>query len=502
MNAVELGFAIGSIPTIAMLLASYLMYAYSFGKVVEGCIQYFAGGLILAIVATELFPLITEAESTTDMCLGVTIGFSLAFGALHGIEYLIEYFSESDENEVLEIYRNIEMKETVENILLPDQLKHSRTEVITTDGIELLENPTTSAGHWEQEGVIQATHAINQPKHRKHIIEHFYEVKELLQLMERKSNELIGTDMGIIEAELLAEQIDESVHQLQYKLDHCRRLLQGSESHKDNRIIDRKSWLTEEKKYSIQNEVKILNHLVDHLMDHLSPNHTIPHPHSFIKSLSSSQHGKDHGLLPSLDSSLLPITSESIQEIHDHLTDMDRHIHHFHDYIDRWTWKWKSKELVETTIGDTLPRSLIIPVVIDCFVDGFLIGVTIAISTRAGYILAGANCLEMSSLGMAYSSRITKCTGSSLLNRQLAVIIPPIIMFLSSGIGAALAAFADGVEIVFIIFVSFGIFALVSLICCELIIEAREVQETEGKWWMELFIFAGIYLTLILEPFL
>jgi hypothetical protein len=30
------------------------MYRYSFGKVVEGCIQFFAGGLIFAIGATYL----------------------------------------------------------------------------------------------------------------------------------------------------------------------------------------------------------------------------------------------------------------------------------------------------------------------------------------------------------------------------------------------------------------------------------------------------------------
>jgi hypothetical protein len=72
--AVRLGFALGAIPTAgnqslpyfflpqlfssplfsAMLLTSYLMYRYSFGKVVEGCIQFFAGGLIFAIGATYL----------------------------------------------------------------------------------------------------------------------------------------------------------------------------------------------------------------------------------------------------------------------------------------------------------------------------------------------------------------------------------------------------------------------------------------------------------------
>jgi hypothetical protein len=79
VSVVGLGFAIGAIPTIghhappplsslsfppllasfvlisslssavAMLMTSYLMYAFEFGKIIEACIQYFAGGLILAI---------------------------------------------------------------------------------------------------------------------------------------------------------------------------------------------------------------------------------------------------------------------------------------------------------------------------------------------------------------------------------------------------------------------------------------------------------------------
>mmetsp|Transcript_16579 Transcript_16579/g.17320 ORF Transcript_16579/g.17320 Transcript_16579/m.17320 type:complete len:474 (+) Transcript_16579:21-1442(+) len=468
-NDVSMSFTIGCIPTISMLLTSYLMYAYSFGKIVEGCIQFFAGGLILAIVAQELFPLITETGTSHDLWIGVTVGFSIAFAALHGIDYLIDYFSvDPDQQELdhVKSYETIELGEAVENVMIPENMKYERTEV-TQDGIELLDNPTLLTGKWEKDGVLSATRAINLPNHRKHIVEHFNEVKDLVEGMGKRSSQLMDREMSLIEAELLAEQMDEAVHQLQYKLDHCRRLLQGSESGKDDKVDFRKTWLTEDKKLAIKNEVNVLNHIVEHLMDHLSYDNINP---------------------------------ESIQEIHDHMQDMDRHINQFHEFVDRWTWKWKNTELVETTLGDVLPSSLIIPVTIDCFVDGFLIGVTIAVSSRAGYILAAANCLEMGSLGMAYSSRIAKCTGSQLLYRQMAVIIPPLIMFLSSGLGAAVAGYSDGVPSVFVGFVSFGVFALVSLVCCELVIEAREVQDSEDKWWMQLFIFLGVYLVIMLEP--
>jgi hypothetical protein len=80
------------------------------------------------------------------------------------------------------------------------------------------------------------------------------------------------------------------------------------------------------------------------------------------------------------------------------------------------------------------------------------------------YILAGANSLEMSSLGMAYSARLAKYTGSSFLARQLAMICPPQLMFLSSGFGAFLANQAQDSFVVFIYFVAFGVYALIALV--------------------------------------
>lgn len=58
------------------------------------------------------------------------------------------------------------------------------------------------------------------------------------------------------------------------------------------------------------------------------------------------------------------------------------------------------KPLPDTEEGDTLPIGLVVPVTIDCFVDGFLIGVSVAVSRKAAFILAAANCMEMAFLGM------------------------------------------------------------------------------------------------------
>ena len=102
---------------------------------------------------------------------------------------------------------------------------------------------------------------------------------------------------------------------------------------------------------------------------------------------------------------------------------------------------------------------------LDCFVDGFLIGVSSALSPTAGIVLGLANCLEMSFLGMAYSARITKCTGSTRLSRMLALYIPPLIMFFSSGFGAYLGDAARSIPSVFVAFVAFGVVALLALVC-------------------------------------
>ena len=106
----------------------------------------------------------------------------------------------------------------------------------------------------------------------------------------------------------------------------------------------------------------------------------------------------------------------------------------------------------------------------------------------------------MSFLGMAYASRLVKCTGSTKLMRDIALYTPPLIMFLSTGIGAALASSAENLPMVYIAFVAFGSVALLYLVCNELLIEAKNAQSEDGeRWWISLCIFFGVYLVLIMD---
>lgn len=186
--------------------------------------------------------------------------------------------------------------------------------------------------------------------------------------------------------------------------------------------------------------------------------------------------------------------------MHQHMEDMDQIINTFHSTVENVVSKWRRRyrDLPEPDQGDTLPVGLVVPVTLDCFTDGFLIGVSCALSPSAGIVLGFANCLEMGFLGMAYSVRLKKCTGSSWLARQVALILPPLLMFLSAGLGAFIAAAASGTPAVFVGFVAFGVVALLSLVCGELLIEAHERLGEEEVWFVTLSLYAAVYLVIML----
>jgi zinc transporter, ZIP family len=120
-------------------------------------------------------------------------------------------------------------------------------------------------------------------------------------------------------------------------------------------------------------------------------------------------------------------------------------------------------------------------------------------SRRAGWILAIANCLEMSFLGMAVSMRVRKCTGSSLFVRYACIIVPPLIMLGATVCGAVVGSISKSFPILFVTFVAFGVIALLYLVFNELLAEAREAQEGDVRWWVTAVVFVGIYVVLMID---
>lgn len=194
------------------------------------------------------------------------------------------------------------------------------------------------------------------------------------------------------------------------------------------------------------------------------------------------------------------LDKDVVREMRIHFDQMDKQISLFHETIETAACRWhRSLPNIETNEGDKIPMGLVMPVCLDSFVDGFLIGISSVISFKAGVILSIANCLEMSFLGMAYSARLKKCTGSSLFYRTLALYTPPFIMFFASGIGAALGSAVQNLPALFIGMVAFGAVALLFLVTNELLIEARQAQGEEDLWYISIMVFVGIYLVLMVD---
>jgi len=318
---------------------------------------------------------------------------------------------------------------------------------------------------WNDSDLVQAEEAILIPMHRQHIKEHLCEVTETIIRMEAKSTNLLEDQtMSLRESEILAEEIDEAIHGLQYKIDHCRRLLQGSEVETSSQV-NAKSWVTEEKKLAMKKRLVALRCTANHLMEHIDED---------------------------------GIDRHTLREMVGHINDMDHHIDQFHKSVCMVTSKWRYRNMVMPEEGAKLPVGLIVPVTIDCFVDGFMIGISVALSPRAGFILAAANCLEMSFLGMAYSARLAKCTGSSQTARLICLHLPPLLMFLSAGLGALVADASKAYPAVFVGFVAFGVTALIALVC-ELIIDANASQGEDPKWYIHATFFVAVWLILMID---
>lgn len=403
--------------------------------------------------------------------IGVTVGFTVGYLFLVGTEPLSEYLVENCNVFVTRVHTYVWSIQSPEDEEISSSMspivERKKTRPRSFDGQEVPESTELMGndGVWDDEGISFASTAIEQTTHKEHIKVHLVEIADEINKMQDKSIKMMDEGISPKDSEAIAEEIDESIHGLQYKVDHCRRLLQGSESNIASQ--KNKSWLSDERKINIKKRLTSLRYTSDHLLEHLNETY---------------------------------IDQFLIKEIYEHMGEMDVHIEHFHNSVDVLDKIWRrSRPLVEPAVGDTLPVSLIIPVTLDCFVDGLLIGISLGLEPKAGIILACANCLEMSFLGMAYSARIAKCTGSTTTNRLLAIAGPPLVMFLASGLGAWLAAITVDYPAVYISMVSFGIIVLLSLVCGELLIEAREAQKDDERWYVSILVFVGIYLVLMLD---
>ena len=161
----------------------------------------------------------TESENV-DSFIGISIGFFIGLSTIYGIEHLVEYIEETPESELFRIKKVTDVVKTFPKGLEPTVTPQEggNDNVVVSPMIEDV------YVHWEDHEVERSSRAISTPQHRGHIAEHLQEVLELISGIESKSATLSSSpEIPIGVQEELAEQIDEAIHSLQYKLDHARR---------------------------------------------------------------------------------------------------------------------------------------------------------------------------------------------------------------------------------------------------------------------------------------
>jgi ZIP family zinc transporter len=142
-----------------------------------------------------------------------------------------------------------------------------------------------------------------------------------------------------------------------------------------------------------------------------------------------------------------------------------------------------------------LPFTLLIPVAVDIFIDGLLLGIGFFAGNKEGLLLAIALSFELFSLGIAASIEL-QYRHLSKTKSIITVICVALVFFASAVLGATLLHNLPQAALE--VMLSFGIAALLFLVTEELLTEAHEEEET--VWHTSAF-FTGFLLFLLLGMF-
>ena len=86
-NVVVLAFACAAVPAASMMLGSWLLMRVTVGERMLASFQNLSAGLVLAAVASELFPMLAESKTAASMG-GLTVGFVCGLLVTFGTEKL------------------------------------------------------------------------------------------------------------------------------------------------------------------------------------------------------------------------------------------------------------------------------------------------------------------------------------------------------------------------------------------------------------------------------
>ena len=183
----------------------------------------------------------------------------------------------------------------------------------------------------ETEPIVLSSKAIATGRHKEHIREHVEELMEMVTRLEQTTYGILCHAMTTAEAEAAAENIDEEIHRVQYKLDHCRRLLQGSETG----LVNFKT-LSEDEKATMHSRLREVKGTITHLLEHMRSDEIDP-----------------------------PL----LTEIYAHMDEVEESLMQFHESVENTAFNWRrTRPFPETALGETIPMRLVLPVCIDAFV--------------------------------------------------------------------------------------------------------------------------------------
>lgn len=399
MYAVVFAALVGSLPTIAMLATSLFGSSYELSAATESNSQNYCAGLIFGAIAKELFPML-NAVPIEDSFLGISVGFFCSLLFSQFLDYMVGAvelaYDKSPTDPKASILTGTSTSavyggtDESENLVSLHQTIGDHTETIET----IMQEPngytnddTESVLSCEDDNALiqLAFQATSSPLQRDKIVATFHDMVKFIRMIQDKSQSLMiclgeaknrasslneqsplsplspsspsptsrrNSSSGSLVnnntkmVEIYADEIDQDIHQLQYHLDHCRRMLQGAGSDIVG-CVPRLS-INEDQGQLLQNRLYELN--------------------SSAMRISSilQQHVLSKG---------------AIKEIHTVIDRMDGQINQLHETVEDYNFKWRKRSKITTRTpipqkGSYIPLGLLIPVVVDSMVDGFFMGST------------------------------------------------------------------------------------------------------------------------------
>lgn len=223
------GFLVGCIPAATMIIASTAFQRINVYKETEARIQILCAGLIIGVVACELYPLLILLMFKTNhplMCIGC--GFVLGMVMIFGNERAVLLIDSSANSSLVALNTIIV---TCAESKKRSSMTHQYEAVDDADSNNSQSPLDVDCNH---EALQHAHSAMTTGSHRAIVLAQFDKVIHSIHVVEQKAS-LLGRQGEVTNhpestiqscvrnSELIGDEIDEEVHRLQYNIDHCRR---------------------------------------------------------------------------------------------------------------------------------------------------------------------------------------------------------------------------------------------------------------------------------------